>query len=362
MLSGKEKISIRQAVLLFLTVISSPAIRIVPVFAAQAAEEAAWLAPIVAAFVLFLIVLVWNRIYIKYKNDSLMHIYSDIAGKFTGKFLSIIYLLWVTLLVSMYVRYFAVRLVGSIYPDTNQSIFIISILLLVAYVMRYGLVTLARLNEVVLPMFVLTFFIIFIILTPYLQVKFLIPVTYKSILPVINAGMGIAGILSYYTFLFVIGDAINNKESIKRIGTQATIFIMVNQILLIVVTVGSFSYFVIKRSQSPLLIAVKQISLFNTLEKIESVVVAIWVFSDFILICFFSILALKIIKSVFGLSDERPLISIYMISIYFLALYIANAVFELERLSSYIIIPGDFILGFIIPVIMLAIGKIRKKI
>ena len=58
----------------------------------------------------------------------------------------------------------------------------------------------------------------------------------------------------------------------------------------------------------------------------------------------------------------KGLVSIYMISIYFLALYIANAVFELERLSSYIIIPGDFILGFIIPVIMLAIGKIRKKI
>ncbi|HPD01133.1 MAG TPA: endospore germination permease [Acetivibrio sp.] len=362
MLYDKDKISIRQAMFLFLTVIASPAIRLVPVIAAQTAQEAAWLAPIVAAVILFLNVLVWNRIYKKYKNDSLMHIYSDIAGKFIGKLLSIIYFLWATLLVCVYVMYFAVRLVGSIYPDTNPSIFIISILVLVVYLLRYGLVTLARLNEIVFPMFAVTFLIIFIMLMPYLQVIFLGPVTYKSILPVINAGIGISGLSSYYTFLFVLGDKINNKESIKKIGIQTTIFILVNQILLIVMTLGSFSYSVIKRSQLPLLLAVKQISLFNTLEKIESVIVAGWVFSDFVLICFFSIIALKILKSLFGLSDERHLAKIFMVLIFFLSLYLSSTIFELERLSSYVLIPGDFILGFIVPVIMLAVGKIRKKI
>ena len=57
MISGKDKISIRQAMYLFLTIVASPAIRLVPVYAAQTAEEAAWLAPIVAAVILFLIVL-----------------------------------------------------------------------------------------------------------------------------------------------------------------------------------------------------------------------------------------------------------------------------------------------------------------
>ena len=362
MISGKDKISIRQAMYLFLTIVASPAIRLVPVYAAQTAEEAAWLAPIVAAVILFLIVLVWNKIYKSYKNDSLMNIFSDIAGRFIGKLLTVIYLLWVMLLIPLYVSYFAVRLVGSVYPDTNPSIFIISILILIAYIMRYGLVTLARLNEIVFPMFAVTFAIIFILLTPYLQVIFLAPVTYKSILPVINAGICIAGISSYYTFLFVVGDYINNKESIKKIGIQTTVFLMVNQILLLVLTLGSFGYSVIKRTQFPFLIAVKQISLFNTLEKIESVVVAIWVLSDFVLICFFIIIALKLIKSLFGLSDEKPLVNIFMIVVYFLSVYLSNTVFELERLSSYVIIPGDFILGFIVPVIMFVVGKIRKKV
>lgn len=362
MLSDIKKISIRQAVFLFLTAISSPAIRIIPVYAAQTAKEAAWLTPIVSAAIMSVLVIVWNSIYKKYKSHSMMEIYSDIAGGFIGKLLSIIYLLWITLLIAMYVRYFAVRLVGSVYPDTNQSIFIVSIMILVVYVLRYGLVTLARLNEIVLPIFVVTFLIIFILLTPYLQGTFLVPITYRSILPVMNAGVGIAGILSYFSFVFIMGDSINNKESIKKIGLQSSLFIIINQILLIVVTVGSFGYSVIIRSQSPLLIAVKQISLFNTLEKIESIVVAIWVFSDFVLLSFFVLLVLKLMKSLFGLSDEKPLINIYMVIIYFLSLYLANTVFELERLSSFIVIPGNLILGFAVPVIMLAVGKIRKKV
>ena len=223
MLSDSKKISIRQAFFLFLTIVFSPATRLFPVYAAQNAKEAAWLAPIVSAILLFLLVLVWNRINKSYTDASLIHIYSDILGVFTGKLIGFTYLLWVTMLAALYVRYFAIRLVGSIYPDTSQNVFVISIIILAIYILRYGLVTLARLNEIVLPLFLVTLVILFIMITPYLKGTFLIPITYRSILPITRAGVDCGG-FSYFTFVFILGDNINNKENIKKKELSAHFF------------------------------------------------------------------------------------------------------------------------------------------
>lgn len=362
MLSDSKKISIRQAVFLFLTIVFSPAIRIIPVYSARKANEAAWLAPIVAVIMFVLISLVLNKLYKNYANLSLMQIYSNIIGKFLGKVLVLVHLVWITLLISLYLRYFGIRLVASVYPNTSLSIFLISMLIVVIYVLRYGLVTLARMNEIILPFLVITFTIISFLLLPYIKAEFLTPITYRSIIPVISASVGTTGIMAYFTFFFILGDYINNKERITKIGMQTALYLLISQISLIIITVGTFSHNVIARSQLPFLIAVKQISLFNTLEKIDSVVVALWVVSDFVLISFFILLALRLMRSLFKLSDEKPLMNIFIILIYFLSMYLVNSVFELEKLSNSLIIPGNIILGFVLPVVILVIGMLRKKV
>lgn len=357
-----KKISIRQAVFIFLTVIFTPAIRIIPVYTAERAKQAAWLSPVAAIVMLIVLSFIWQALYKKYQGYSLMEIYSDITGKIIGRILAAVHLVWMVLLTALYVRYFAIRLIGSIYPNISLNIIIISMLAVIVFTLRYGLTTLTRLNEIILPLLLGIFFLLIILMIPNIKLGFLTPISYRSILPILNASIGIMGLLVYFTFLFIFGDRISNKDKIKKTGIKISLFLLIVMTATIVVTLGTFSHSVAQRTQFPFLIAVKQISLFNTIERIESVIVALWVISDYILISFLTMCTLHILKFLFKLSDTKPFISIYMIFIYMLSLYIAGSVFEMEELSSIIIIPGNIALGFVLPAIILLIGKIRKKV
>jgi len=178
----------------------------------------------------------------------------------------------------------------------------------------------------------------------------------------INASTGVSGILVYFTFLFILGDKINNKEKIKKTGIQASLFLFISITLIIISTIGVFSHTIIRRAQTPFLMAVKQISLFNTLEKIESVVVAIWVSSDFVLISFFIICTMDIMKSLFKLSDTKPFINIYVVFLYLLSMCLAKNVFELQQFSNHLALPCNIAVGFVLPAVIFIIGKIRKKV
>lgn len=362
MITDSKKISTKQATFLFLTVVFSPAIGVVPIYAAQRAKSAAWLAAIPATALLIILILIWNSFCTRFQNHSLMDMFSEISGRVPGKIISFAYLVWIILLTALYVRYFSIRLTISTFPNTNSNLFSISILLVIAYTLRHGLTTLARFNEVVQPIVAITFFLLVLMLTPYVKPQFLMPVSYRSILPVFEASLGTVGILVYFSFLFIISDRINNKEVMKKVGIQASLFLLVAITTLLVITLGTFNYSIVQRTQLPFLIAVKQISLFNVLEKIESVVVAFWILTDFVLISFFIICALRIIQSLFSLQETTRLINIYIIFIFILSMYIANSVFEMQKLSEIFFIPGNILFGFVVPLVQFVIGKIRKII
>jgi spore germination protein (amino acid permease) len=291
-----------------------------------------------------------------------MDIYNDITGRFIGKLLAVIHLIWLVMLTALYVRYFAIRLVGSVYPNVSIEIFIISMLAVIAYTLRNGITVLARFNEITFPLLTGVFYMLILLMLPNIKFNFLTPVSYRSILPVFEGSVGTIGILAYFTFLFIIGDKINNKEKIKKAGVSVALFTLATLMSLIGATLGTFSYSVTQRTRLPFLIAVKQISLFNTIEKIESIVVAFWVLSDFVLISFFIICTLHILKSMFKLSDTKPVINIYLILMYFLSMFLAKSVFEMERLSINLFIPGNIAIGIMLPVVIFIIGKIRKKV
>ncbi len=66
--ADNKKISIRQASFIFLIIVFSPAVRFVPTYSVDKAEQAAWLSPIPAIIVFILLVLVWNSICKKFKS------------------------------------------------------------------------------------------------------------------------------------------------------------------------------------------------------------------------------------------------------------------------------------------------------
>ena len=98
----------------------------------------------------------------------------------------------------------------------------------------------------------------------------------------------------------------------------------------------------------------------DTIENIEAIIIAIWIFADFTLISTFFVITLNLVKSIFKLSDTKPLINILAVLFYFLAMGISSNKFELEDFSNTLFIPLGLSLGYGFPMILFVLSKLKK--
>lgn len=362
MLASNEKISTRQAVILFYMATLSPAIRLFPQYTAKMAGKAGWLTPIVAIIPMILLVYIVHSFFRKYKEANLSDVYFKILGNIVGRIVTFLYLIWILILLALYVRYYAERILSSILPHTSIAFLIISMLLMVFIAARCGLVPIARVSEIFFGIFFVVFITIFIFAMPRVTLRNYMYVSYLDAWPVIKASHVILAVWGYFLFIFFFGDKINDKEHIKRFAFQGLFIKFILSILMLIVTIGSLGPILTTRMSLPFFIVVKNISVLGTIERLESVLLALWVISDFSIIIVFTYVSISLMKSIFKLSGTKSLVSPIVLFAGIGSLYLAKNLFELETFSTIIALPLNTVFTFIIPIIVFGIGKLRKKI
>lgn len=361
MLAAKEKISTRQAVILFLLAVFSPSIRLFPTYSSEIAQTAGWLSPLFAVVPFLILPLLHQSFFKKNSGKNLADIYYEVLGKFLGRVVLFFYLFWLCVLLGLYVRYFAERFLSTIHPDTPMSFFTIAILGVAFVVARGGLVVFTRLTEVFFLGFMALFSITFMLALPDLKFLHLYPVTYYDILPLMKSTYPILGIWGYFTFMMFFADRMNDKENIKRFGLQSAVFLVITCLSILIITIGTLGYNIAGRVSLPYFIAMKNISVMDTLERIESIVLAFWIIVDFVIITLFVLLVAAVIKSLFSLNGTKNFISPVVLVAYLFSFYIAQSRFELEDFSLLFGMNTNIVLCYIIPLIIFGIGKLRKK-
>lgn len=359
MKAKSEKISTYQIMLLFIMSTLSPAIRLFPTLTAKGAEQAAWLVPAVAAIGMIVLVLIVQSFFKNSNNMNLSDVYIKVLGKIPGKIVIFIYLIYIIFLAGLYVRYYAERITSSILPETPIEFFILVMMGLVFYVLRGGLVPFVRLNELLYYVFIFIFIVTGFMTLPKVEIKNLLPICLLNALPVIKSAHVILSIWSYFIFTFFFADKINDKEHIKKLGIKAVIAAAAISTWIIIGTVGVLGKSLTARTPLPYFVSIKLISVINTLERLESVTLSLWVSADFIIITFLGYVIISILKTLFQLPGTKALSSPFVLTIFVVSIAIARNRFELEEATNLIFIPINLALGFGIPVIVFIVGKIR---
>ncbi len=357
---SKDKISVKQLLFVFTIIVSSPATRFFPKYAAAKAEQAGWVAPLVSTIPLLMLLFIINSLLTKYKGQSMSEIIDLLMGKFMGKLVQLLYLMWTVLLVAIYTRYYAERLTNSIYTTVNNNVLILLTLIPIAYMLRSGFTVIARMSEILLPFIGAMLVMLAAFLLPKVRLDNVLPVYFNDIVPILEGSLAPTAIFSYLFLMFFLSDKVVNMKSFKFFGYVAT-YINISSVMLVnFITIGVLSYTVAKRAPMPVLITVKQVSLMDTIENIEAVIIAIWIFADFTLITTMFVVILNLIKSIFKLSDTRPLINTLAILVYFLSLGVCSSKFELEDFSNELFIPINLFLGYGFPIVLFLLSKLRK--
>lgn len=362
MSTDKRMISVRRALLLYLTTTFPLAQRLIPIYSAHKGKQAGWLSPVISVVCLLLLALIINQFYRTFDKMSIMDITCKIVGKPAGKIICVIWSLWILTELCKFVRYFAERTVATIMPDVRIDILIAVMLIVVAIGLYSGLIVLCRMNEIILPIIIFTFSIFALMIGPNIRITFLTPISYLDIIPILKSSVGTTGIWAYFFVIFFISDGFINNSDFKPESIKIILFLAVITLILNIITIGVFDYSVVERLPSPYTTAIKDIAVFDTFQKAEPIAAALWVIEDFLLFCVFLYALLNILKWLLGLSDINFLIAPVLVFVYFFSLFIVRNKFELEIFSNIIAIPLNIALFIVFPVILFFIGKIRRKI
>ena len=356
----KGKISLRQGILLLILALGAPSLRVMPNYLALNSREAGWLAPVVAIVPGLFLVFVLNKLFSKTKCESLYDVYDRIFGRVINKFICIIYIAWIMVLTALYLRMYGERVIGEILFEANLPFVLLVMSIFVLFIVNDKIDAFGRLGEILVWVLISLFMAVFLFVLPQIKLENIYPVTYYDIVPILKGSIPILAISSYITLVMFIGDRISYKKELKKLGTQMMIFYSVLLILLFLVTVGLFGANLIEQFVFPYYSTLKNIRIMESIERLESLFISVWISSDFVIVTLFFIVMLTLIKRLFNMRCYKKVSPLAMIVIFFIALNLGNNIFEIENGIRAFSLPMNIALFWVMPIFAWIVGKVRR--
>lgn len=359
---SNNKVSVKQLIIVIVVMTISPTVRFLPAYAAKFANEAGWVTPWAALPPVIVTVYFIHNIFSKYQNKSTSEIIKDILGKYVGTAALIVHFIWILLLTGFYVRFSTERLVSSIYPNIDINYFTVITLVVISYIIRSGETSIARMGEILFPILFIVIGFIMLLLLPQIRADALLPISFSDAIPIIKGSAGTLSVFGYLFVIFFFSENITGKEKTRKLFLKGTAALQIMLFMVLFTSFGILGSSVIIRTPIPFLVTVKQISIADTIENIESIVVATWILSDSLLISTLFILLLNITKGIFKLSDTKNFINIFAVLIFLISNGISKNRLELDILAITGITLMNIIIGYSTPALLFIVGKLRHKI
>jgi len=358
----KGKIGMRQAAVMFALALTAPILRIIPNYIATESQEGIWLVPLIAIIPALILICALNSLINKYTDKNFDEILEVILGSIAGKIVASLYLVWIFIIISMYLRFYGERFLSTILVGTPIEFIIVIMLAFLFWVVKSSLEAFARCTEILIHLFALIFLVTFLIVVPDIEWSNLYSITHHDLWYAGKASYSLIGLFSYITVLFFFGKQINHKESFKKYGIKSILFVVFLSLLMIISTVGVFGMDIIQQFPFPFFIVLKNLMLFNSIERVESLFIATWVVSDFVIIAMFLFAFFNLLKRLLKLKNKNNVVAPVMFIIFIFSLYIADNSFELSEFSRYIASVVNIGIFWLIPIIVWCVGKLRKKV
>lgn len=354
----------------------APALRLVPSGAASVAGRAAWLtAPVAIPLMLLYIFFIYRFMRARNEGEGLAELSMRCLGDKAGKAMLLASVAWLLLYAGFVLRSGADRLITTIFPYSTPHIFIIVMGLLGMLSALGSSRSIVRTAKLVQPVVlgVLLFILLFSLMSADKQN--LLPVTGRDILPMMKGSLTVVDIMTMviYSACFLLGSVRKESVHFSRLSVW-TGLMMLLVMLISTAVVGSFGAELTSRLTRPFFTLVRNLVFFGSLERLEALVVALWIFPDFLLVSTLLFAAQYILRLVFDgdgeyrgqrrldMSGKRWLIPLCAAAAVLCAILIAPTPTGLEFWSQKLIPIINLSYALILLPAVFAVGKLRKKI
>lgn len=368
-----DKISVRQLLAMGFVCQLSPLIRRVPAKTAETAGGGAWLSVILAAAPLALALFFMYLLIGKNGGRGLSTVLTDALGRFCGKAVLTIYSVWFIFLAAFILRSGADRFIGTIYPGSGAAIFVIVMLAACLPAILGPLKAIARSAMIFRPILIAVLLVVFAFSLPNVNLSGMWQISPANEQDVMYGTFSVFGPISICMYLSFVTDQTEGRIKLSSLSLWLAAALAVAE-LLCLATIGAFGAEMTARLRNPFFAMVRDITIFGSVERIDAVVVAMWVFSDFVLISLLLFTAAKNLRFAFGMNPPgenpklldmsngqwfAPLCALLAMSA---ALAMAKDAVSLEKFTETIMPFLNLFFVFVVPPLVFIVGRLRRKI
>ena len=374
-MNSRDLITPRQLMTTAFVCVLSPLIRRFPRDAAATAGRSAWLsAPLTllpAAIIIFMVWLLFRR---RREPTSFSAVLCDVLGRIPGRAVMMLYALWFLFYAGFLLRSGAERFVTTVYPDAGFSVFILAGALLCGLGALGSVRSVVRAAMIFCPLLVAVPLGASLLMLGDIDWAILVPVTAADLPTNGYASLQIANVVSVAFFLSFLGSRLTEPIHLRNFVWRLPLLLAL-LFAMSVCCIGLFGPELTAKLRYPFFLLLRDLHALGPLERAEPVVIALWVFSDFVLLSLLLRAAADNLRICFGLPVERSvpqrlfslrrgrwLTVLCALCAVTVGLTIAPDTTRFAFFSEQIVPAANAALTFAVPLLVLTVGALRRKV
>lgn len=370
------QISRRQLFTLATLMLLVPSLRLFVTAATEYAGRAVWLtAPLAALPMLIYMHFISDFMACRREGENIQELFLRCLGQRLGKISLAITAAWLILYSGFILRSGADRLIITIYPNSSPGAFTIGLGLVCLIAALGNPRSIVRSAMLISPVVIGSLLLILLFSLSSIEPANLLPVTIDDAIPVAIGSLAAVDVLSFgvYALCFIEGMC-PIEPGRTRQGNLWLIVMVFLMSLLCLSVVGMFGAELTSRLSRPFFIMVRNLVFFRTVERVEALVVMLWLFPDFLLVSVFLYGAQHCLRRCFGLDAEyrgerlldmsrgRWLIWPTILIAIGCSLVIGPDALSLDFWSAKLIPAINLLFAFVFIPSIYIVGKIRKTL
>ena len=356
---NSDKISARQLYVLLFAALLAPMVRALPGWTAATAGEGAWLTGLLALPPL--LVEGWMVFaLLRRHSGGLAEAYRAAFGDVLGKGVILIYMVWALFLLSLSARLYGERMLSAGYRGGSLPVFLLVLLALVLWMGRRKLAAFARAAEIFY--LVLSIALGLVLLFSILDVtpEHVLPVWFSDLPGILAASAVPVGVLSAGIFAAFVAGQVERREDDRRRGFRWLTAGCVTAALLQFGVLSQLGPKLSASMEAPFFEVARGAGVAGAFQRVESIVVALWVFSDFALLGLLVFAIRAMAKAVFGQRGEQWAPWAAVALTFLGALFLFPDDFTAKNMAAYAAPLGCLVLGFLVPGLALLFDRVKK--
>ena len=328
-------------------------------------KQDAWIGLIIATALGVLIFFIYYHLFKMYPDLPLTSYLQEITGKWIGRILGYLYILYFTYLAARVLRDFGELLLSTIYINTPLFVLVTISMVTCAYAIHKGFEVIARFGELLFVVVYILAIVGFtlIIISKLIHLEYLRPMLEHGWGPIIKTVL--KGTITFpfgeMVVFTVLLPYLNQPKKVKQVCIWGIILSGINLSIAAVINIATLGVDLFIRSPYPLLSTISKIQLANFIERLDVLFMVYLMIGGVIKTTIFYYAAVIGTADLFNFKDYRKLtfpigVIILVCSMMIAANYTEHIKEGLEIVPIYLHWP----MQMIIPSLLLVIGWIRK--